>query len=337
MKNLFFFFLFSISLQFYGQISDFEHIDFKKADSIANVYKDEDLNNLTNLAYSLSENLDTDIERFRAIYKWVCENIANDYSLYHKNKRKRERFKDDSLKLQSWNVSFRKKLFKKLLKRQRTICTGYAYVLKELANAIDIECEIVQGFARVSTTDIENLTLPNHSWNAVKLNEKWYLCDPTWASGIPNPETNRFQFKYNDGFFMAEPSLLAINHFPVEEKWWQLNVTPPTFNSFLNGPILYGDAFEILERHISPEKMHQDISKNEMIEFQYQLRNLVEKDEISLLLYNGTTSWTTKPSSVSIDNRLLNLKQVFQHSGFYDVHLYIQNRLIATYTVKVGD
>ena len=113
-----------------AQVSDFESINFKKADSIALSYANEDLTNLPQLSYNLTKTLHTDVERFRSIYMWVCTNIANDYNLYLKNNRKRQRFKEDSLKFITWNNSFRKTLFKKLLKKQRTICTGYAYLVK---------------------------------------------------------------------------------------------------------------------------------------------------------------------------------------------------------------
>ena len=109
------------------------------ADSIALVYKSESLKNLPELAHHLTSNLNTDAERFRAIYMWVCTNVANDYRLYLKNKKKREKFEDDSLKLEAWNDNFKKKLFGKLRKRKKTICSGYAYLVSELSRLSNIE------------------------------------------------------------------------------------------------------------------------------------------------------------------------------------------------------
>jgi len=326
---------FLIAFQSHTQISDFKSIDFKKADSIALGCKDEGLQNLPQLAYQLTSNLDTDVERFRAIYKWVCNNIANDYNLYLKNKHKRERFKNDSLKLRNWNDKFRKTLFSKLLKKKRTICTGYAYLVKELCNLVDLKCEIVQGYGRVSTTDIENLDLPNHSWNAVNLDGKWYLCDPTWASGIPNTETNRFTFQYNDGFFLANPKLFAVNHFPVDEKWWLLDEDIPSFETFLASPIIYGKAYEKLSSHIAPKQMHHNIKRYEAITFKYQLTKTIKSEDISLLIDNGFNSITTKPKSLLIKNKSLTIEHQFETNGFYDVHLYIGEDLISTYTFSV--
>lgn len=335
MKALFAILLLNFLSLSYAQRSDFSTINFKKADSTAASLKGETLNNLTDLSYKLTKNLNTDVERFRAIYKWVCDNVANDYGLYYNNKRKRERFKDDSLKFEAWNNTFRKKLFKRLLKDQRTICTGYAYLVKELSILANIECEIVQGYGRVSTTDVENLNLPNHSWNAVKLKSKWYLCDPTWASGIPDPETNNFTFNYNDGFFLADPQLFAINHYPIEKKWWLIERHIPTFNSFLAAPVIYGNAYKNLELHYAPKQMHHIIEKLDKISFKYKTKDVVSKEDITLYIDSGYNQWRTAPSLIIIDNENLMLEHQFKKTGFYDVHLYIGEDLIATYTVKV--
>ena len=85
--------------QSYAQQSDFNHIDFRKADNIALALKNEKLDNLSDLSHNLTHDLKTDVEKFRAIYIWVCTNIENDYSQYLKNERKRNRYKKDTVKL----------------------------------------------------------------------------------------------------------------------------------------------------------------------------------------------------------------------------------------------
>ena len=88
-------FLFIFVFQLNAQIADFNTINFEKADAVALEYKDEMLTNLPELARKLTADLTTDAERFRAIFKWVCSTIANDYTSFSRNKRKRQRFKKD--------------------------------------------------------------------------------------------------------------------------------------------------------------------------------------------------------------------------------------------------
>ena len=335
MKTILFVLLLIFTCQSSAQISDFETIDFNKADSIALVYKNETLDNLPELVHNLTSELNTDVERFRAIYMWVCTNIANDYGLYSKNMRKRQRFKNDPLKLEVWNDQFRKISFRKMLRKQRTICTGYAYLIKEFSSLANIECEIVQGFARTSTVNIETLDIPNHSWNAVKLDRKWYLCDPTWASGVPNATTFQFEFKYNDGFFLPHPELFAINHYPVDKKWLLMNDDQLTFEAFLEAPIFYGKAYEHLSLYFKPKKMHNTVHKNEPVIFKCQLLKPVKASDISLVIDDGINGKKTHPKSVLIENETLTIAYKFETAGFYDVHLFVGSDLISTYTFDV--
>ncbi len=322
--------------QVHAQVSDFKKIKFDKADRIAAEHKHEKLNNLPVLVYTLTNELDTDVEKFRAIFTWVCSNISNDYQLYAKNMRKRRKLINDSIALKAWNEKFKKIVFKKLRKRKKTLCTGYAYLIKKMANLAEIECEIVHGFAKTSTIDPEKLTIPNHSWNAVKLNGKWYLCDPTWASGIPNPESYQFQFHYNEGFFLADPQIFAINHFPLKEKWFLLtNNTSQSFQSFIEAPILYNDAYRYFSSHSKPAKMYQSVQQNDSLTLAFDTYVSFQKKDVHFIIENSFTSKRRMPSFISLENQKLCVAYKFTTSGYYDVHLYVKDDLISTYTVEV--
>lgn len=326
---LLFYFNFSFSQQ-----SDFKHINFTKANHIAKKIKTKRLYELNKLTFILTNELETDIEKLRSIYVWICSNISNDFRLYSLNERKRNRFLQDSLKLENWNSKFKKILFKKLLKKKRTICTGYAYLLKEMCNIAGIEAKMVNGFGRTSTVDFSKLTMPNHTWNIIKINNKWYLCDPTWSTGISFPNEGRFQFIYNDGYFLTEPKLFSVNHFPINEDFSLLENDVPNFTDFTELPILYGGAFNLLEEHILPEKMHHDLQKNDVFTFKYQLKKKVDLEKIKFVFYNGLNENSIRPK-VNLEHNLLTLNHTFKNKGFYDLHLYIENTIIATYTFKV--
>lgn len=325
---------FLIVFQSVAQKVDFDHINFQKADRIALEFKNEGLDNLPELAHQLTSQLDTDVERFRAIYRWVCANVANDYRLYQRNMRNRQRFKNDSLKLTEWNNRFRKLSFKTLLEDQKTICTGYAYLVKELSRLANIKCEIVNGYAKTSNINTEHLDMPNHSWNVVELNGKWYLCDPTWASGTPNAN-NIFEFNYNDGFFLAEPKLFAVNHYPEDAKWFLLDEQQPSFQDFLDAPIIYGKTYTNLSVYNAPSKMHYELKKYQKLTFNCQLLKTFTTEDIKLLIDNGSHSNMIQPKNISITNNILTFEHAFDRTGFYDVHLYFGLDLIATHTVRV--
>jgi transglutaminase/protease-like cytokinesis protein 3 len=194
-----------------GQISDFRDTDFSKADSIAELYVAHPLRDLRGLAIKLTGPLLTEQEKFRAIFKWVCNNIAVDYELITRNKRNSAKLQ--GTKLVRWNEQFNIIVFQTLLHQQKTICTGYAYLMRELSTHAGLSCEIVNGYANPDGIDASKMKSDNHSWNLIRLNGSWYLCDATWSSGIFSLTTGRFVKKYNDHYFLTAPSLFFRDHY----------------------------------------------------------------------------------------------------------------------------
>jgi len=101
LKFLVFVLCFSVRLQ--AQIPAFSARDFHKADSVVALYPDHSLVNLKSFADKLTQPFSTDTDKFRAIYKWVCNNIEYDYGLYVKNKYSREKWQNCPEKLKQWN------------------------------------------------------------------------------------------------------------------------------------------------------------------------------------------------------------------------------------------
>ena len=320
-----------------AQKTDFKYINFTKADSIAHASNNENLKSLPKLAHLLTSNLDTDVEKFRAIYIWVCNNIKGDHAAVSKNTRKRKRFKNDTIKLFKWNTSFNKVLFKKLLKEHKTVCTGYAYLIRELCKLSNIESQIIDGYGRSSAVNIGELSIPNHSWNAVKLNNKWYLADATWSSGYTDLNDNTFIFDYNDGYFLTKPKLFIKNHFPLNNKWTLIENEAISTETFVNAPLVYGETFKHKVIPVFPEIMNNSISKNEEIVFQLQESDAIDLSKINIQIGQFSSINKTKLLSVSRKKELIFIKHKFKIKGNYDVHILYKKNVIATYTFKVNN
>ncbi|MEJ6791274.1 MAG: hypothetical protein QNK89_00650 [Lacinutrix sp.] len=162
------------------------------------------------------------------------------------------------------------------------MCTGYAYLIKELCYFANIESKIIDGYGRSIISNIEKLDKPNHSWNAVKLDNKWYLCDATWSSGFTSAE-KIFVTEYNDGYFLTDPILFAKNHYPLEKKWL-LNTTLITSN-FNAPPLVYGETFKHKILPVTPEKIDITIKKEEVVTFSFKSLKNANKEEVSLVEY----------------------------------------------------
>ncbi|AXT56451.1 hypothetical protein D1815_12015 [Aquimarina sp. AD1] len=315
-----------------AQVSDFKHIDFTRADNIAKLHKGASLENLPLLAHELTNSLPTEVEKFRAIYVWVCQNIKGDNTQFTKVNKKRKKLRQDSISFMRWNHKYKKTAFKKLLKRKKTMCTGYAYLIKELCHLSNITAEIVDGYGRSVESNIKTLEMANHSWNAVLLNNKWYLCDATWSSGYLN-EYNVFVRAYNDGYFLTAPPLFGKNHFPIKQKW--LLTENITAISFVNAPLVYGETFENNITPIYPQNMDLSINKDQEVIFSFKSNKIVSDKNIALVYYIGIEERTLEIYNKEKSDDIQSFKHTFKNKGIYDTHLKINGDIVATYTINV--
>ena len=315
-----------------AQISDFDDIDFTKAENTVAINDGKDLDNLPLLVHHLTANLSSDVEKFRAIYLWVCKNISGDPYQHRTVKIKRKEFKNDSLGYVSWNKEFATVALKKLWKHKKTMCTGYAYLIKEMTVMANIECEIVDGFARSFETNIEELNDFNHSWNAVRLNNKWYLCDATWSSGYMINGTI-FAQDYNDGYFLTDPVLFAKNHFPRNKKWF-LN-DELEHRTFFPEPIVYGETFKHKILPITPKDLKTTVEKNQTVTFQFKTFNEISQEDVSLIKISGDLHKPIKIYDYKNEDGLITFNCKFKSKGSVDVHLKIKKDIVASYIIKV--
>lgn len=315
-----------------AQVSDFNAIDFSKADSIAELHNGENLNNLSLLAHKLTSNLSTDAEKFRAIYTWVSTNIKSSGNIERIVNKNRDLFKDDSLSFIKWNLQYQKKVFHILKTRKKTVCTGYAYLVKELASLADIECEIINGYGRTALSNSEKLEFGNHSWNGVKLNGKWYLCDPTWSAGYYDGNTIYIS-DYNDGYFLSDPVLFAKNHIPFEKKW--LLDSTLVNKPFMASALIYNETFKYKLVPVTPDKMKVTVPKGHEMTFSFRLLDDKKLNSIELVSFSPRNENKLSIYDLKTEGLYTSFKKSFRRKGSFDVHLKVNNDVVATYVIKV--
>ncbi len=317
-----------------AQITDFKHIDFTLAENTAKLYAGEPINNLPLLTHKLTFKLKSDVEKFRAIYYWVCHNIKNDYHTFRKIKTKRRKLQNDSTAFYKWQNSYRKKVFNRLLNHKKTVCTGYAYLIEQMAFIANIECVMINGYARNSNTNVDTLEFPNHTWNAVKLDNKWYLCDPTWSSGFIDTDYT-FLRDFNNGYFLTVPSLFAKNHHPLNKKW--LLGIKQSKESFISTPIIYDVTFEYGIMPIEPKKLYMKVTEKTPISFTFKTTQKININKISLVYYNENNKEVElKTNNLSYEKGILKFNTIITKEKTYDIHVKINNEVISSYSVYVN-
>lgn len=322
--------LLALSYAVKGQVRDFLPIDFRTADSIALSYPHHSLRNLPDLAFKLTAHLSTEVEKFRAIYRWTCEHIDYDHVLFEKNERQRQKLKDPA-ELQAWYKKGNEQMYSSLLHHHKTVCTGYAYLIRELARHAGLACEIIDGYGRQANSNVGGPGIPNHQWNAIRINGKWYLCDATWSSGSVLTSAGIYVKKFNDAYFLTDPALFIRNHYPVESQWTLLKAAP-TLMEFLVRPVVYSNLFTLQTTQLIPSTFLIQVPRHEEVIVRFNAADTLPLDGISLAL---TSRELTVPRLQPDSAGFYSIRHRFHNRGTYLLHVLKDHAYLFSYKVQV--
>lgn len=300
------------------------------ADSVAAAYHGYSMIDLDSLAGNLTRPFSTQKEKFRAIYRWICDNIGYDHGMYLRNRRMRSKLVGQDLT--DWNSMISKKMFVELARHRRTVCTGYAWLVKELAVRAGISCVMVDGYGRNALSNLGGPGVPNHSWNAVQLDGLWYLCDATWSAGVFDMNQGRFVHRFNEGYFLAKPEVFVLNHYPLDIKWALLE-NPPTLRQFLDGALAYNSTARFEVQPLSPQGFEQELTRGDTLRLSFTMPNARRE---MITMHIGTTDIVRDPHVLpSASSDRVEFRRRFASRGTYAVHVMVNMNTVLTYRVRV--
>jgi transglutaminase/protease-like cytokinesis protein 3 len=232
MKNNFirlFFFLITIG---YSQ-------NYSKVDSLVELYP-KNISKIDDLVSKIALDFSSDEEKTRAVFYWVCTTIS--YDVAYSKRIEEEKLNAYSYKTEKERLQKEKKLMHEsamtAFNSKNAVCYGYASLFKEISNKLGIECELVQGDLKSNFSQINGTIQLNHAWNIVKIKNEWRFIDCTLAAGIISSKTDEFVFKFNDAFFLTDPQLFFLNHYPEDKKWLFVNKSQ---EEYLKSPLYLPD------------------------------------------------------------------------------------------------
>lgn len=193
--------------------------NFTRLDEASRAFLKDDYPNPKDLSVALTKNLKTDLEKYRAIFTWVACNIR--YSIARKEQiesgelpaKRIAGTTDDQIQEQ-----LREAELKAVLRTWRTgsgVCDDYSNLYRYMCESVGLRCRLIKGKGRQLGGKFD---VP-HAWNAIWLNDTWHLIDVTWAAGGFERSGEHFKFNFSPAYFMTEPRLFALNHFPEDEQW----------------------------------------------------------------------------------------------------------------------
>jgi hypothetical protein len=149
------------------------------------------------------------VQRLRAIFVWCAERIS---------------WEDDGFD-DGFQVDTRR-----VIQIKRGSSREVAALVAEMCNAIGVPAEIVVGYLKTpgEDMDLDAVSRPNHSWNAVLVDNEWRMLDASIASPT-NPKRAQYSGVSNSiaeaWYFLARPSEMCWTHVPADEQ--QQRIVPP--------------------------------------------------------------------------------------------------------------
>jgi transglutaminase/protease-like cytokinesis protein 3 len=208
MKNTLLFLFFFLSFLSFGQVQNHFLLIDKKMASIPS----EKTQTTADIAHFINTNFKTETEKIRAIFYWTASNIRYDVASI------------SSLPTQETPQD----KITKTLKTHKGVCAEYSLVFNEIANLVGIKSFVIQGYTKQNG----KIDILSHAWCASKIDNNWYLFDPTWGAGYVF--NNKFNAKFNNTYFKLSPTQMISSHMPFDYLW-QFLPFPISHQEFIEG------------------------------------------------------------------------------------------------------
>ena len=229
------------------------------------------------LAYHLTKNLESDSEKVIAIHSWITHNIEFDINRWL-----------------SFNYS--PTPTKRILFKRKAISTDYSRLFLELCLHSNIQSTTIQGYTKNEYVDLlDKFYLDEQTWNAVKINNNWYLIDACMDAGkveyYKRTFAGYFIFAFSLGtsdrlvykpHFSSQPTntyfckngfYFKTNHFP-NNPIWQLTNPTTTFETFEKDSSNYFNKFDTLTNNLSNDDF--DIQRDRFITAKENQKEIIE-------------------------------------------------------------
>lgn len=198
---------------------------------------------INELSEYLTKPFESDRDKAFAIYRWLCFNVSYDVEGFFGRRIKASCEAGD------------------VLVNKTSVCAGYANLYEALAKAAGLEINLISGYAKgYGYKAGQSVDGANHAWNALKIENQWYLSDATWGAGVLGNDL-LFQRDPNTYRFLMQPDYAIYDYFPEDEKW-QLLDKPVPRETFEKAAVVSGPLYEMGVELISHKESHYTIDSD---------------------------------------------------------------------------
>ncbi|MDR2094008.1 MAG: hypothetical protein LBP76_00625 [Treponema sp.] len=152
---------------------------------------------LPELAGALVKGLTDPFLKAKALHDWICDNIVYDTEMF-------------------FSVKDYPQDYISVLKKKAAVSEGYANLYNEMCKIAGLESMVINGYSKGFGYRGALESYTDHVWNAVRLNNKWYLVDVTWDAGYVDIKT--FIKKYSSAYLFLDSRAFLYSHLPEKPE-----------------------------------------------------------------------------------------------------------------------
>ncbi|MFD1139761.1 transglutaminase domain-containing protein [Larkinella insperata] len=277
--------------------------NYSRIDAYARNTPDAYARNIAALSDYLTTPARTDMDKVRVIYAWMVSHIR--YDMAAVNNRGSQRYYSE---LEYAN---------RVLRQRKGLCTGYSLLFKYLLKRAGVEAITIRGYARTEDREAGNpVKMIDHEWNAVNIEDEWFLLDLAWAVTTASEGEGS-----NDFYFLTPPELFVSQHFPTDPRW-QLLGQPLTKSEFDRFPKLYDPYFQLGFSPNFPREGQLRVQGTA----QLTLQNEQSVEYLCTISRFGQSKGTEVPVTVSRSGLLQHLQFQVPVRGWSTLHIFARPR-----------
>ncbi|WP_438966082.1 transglutaminase domain-containing protein [Flavobacterium sp.] len=186
---------------------------YASVEKVMNEIPESETYSSENIAAYIQKNFSTQQDQIKAAYYYVIATISYDVTF------------EFTLNL----VISEEDMNSKTINTKKGVCIHYAYFFKDIVQNLGYNCYLISGYTKQN----QKLASLSHAWCGMQLEDnKWYIFDPTWDSGVII--NGKFVRKITSNYFQISPEQSIKDHMPFDYIW-QFLKNPYTEEDFISG------------------------------------------------------------------------------------------------------
>jgi transglutaminase superfamily protein len=240
--------LVSVLLLFSGTVFSQGKTAYNSIDSISKTVKYQ--GNIKKLSYELTKNYDLQMDKARAIFIWITDNISYDCRGYNNRKQPKPIKCKDPDDCKAKIAKQQEDYLNRVITKKKGICEGYARLFKTMCGYSGIPCSVVSGYTKNHPSQIGKMGPLDHAWNFMLIDGQYYWLDATWAAGgctrnLKTGKLKKFIKSFDDYYWLTPIEKFSRNHFPKDTTL--LASAPITKKQYKNAAYVPGYKLETIE------------------------------------------------------------------------------------------